>query len=506
MRKFLAPVLLLWLFFGGLILGLELFPPFNWDEGWTVTVARNWVERGFYGMYMSGEPTAPGLSAAFPSVFSIAAAFQWFGIGLWQARFVSVLYMMGALAALFGLARRLYGGRVGLVALLALIPFASMAHMQTLYIGRNVLAEPIMLFLLLAGYLFFLSALRENNKLREAVALLGAVLLWSLALDSKAQPLPFWSVSLLCGLGYCILQRRWREAGLTVIAFLASLVLMRAWLLGADLLLQGHTIPSIPVPGILSATAFVLYPEARINAALRFLLTGLLLLFGLMGATQKWRRGSAPHSLPLQTMRLMLLAFVWSWMLWYLLLSNGVERYLFPPSFVGSIFVGLGIDRYVISFLRRESLPRTRRFNLRFVVMVLASFIGVMYLILTVWQLVPQVHRDPFARETTAWLNANLSREAVVETYESEILFGLETRAHYPPDTISFELSRKRDLDPAMPLSYGPHSVNADVIVVGPFDERFHLYDEILANDKYRLLVKVGHYSIYQNAMTTQSQ
>ncbi len=35
-----------------------------WDEGWTLTTARTWVEQGHYGPLLMGVPAPPGLEAA----------------------------------------------------------------------------------------------------------------------------------------------------------------------------------------------------------------------------------------------------------------------------------------------------------------------------------------------------------------------------------------------------------------------------------------------------------
>ena len=50
---------------------------FLWeDEGWTLTVARNWVERGHYGLVRVDEPTGPGLSASFPTSIVVRNGFR----------------------------------------------------------------------------------------------------------------------------------------------------------------------------------------------------------------------------------------------------------------------------------------------------------------------------------------------------------------------------------------------------------------------------------------------
>ena len=73
-----AGVVFLMVFGSGLI-HIESFPPLWFDEGWTVCVARTWVELGHYGCLFKGEPAPPSLAAHFPVVASVAAGFALFG-------------------------------------------------------------------------------------------------------------------------------------------------------------------------------------------------------------------------------------------------------------------------------------------------------------------------------------------------------------------------------------------------------------------------------------------
>ena len=83
-------------------------PPMWWDEGWTLSVARNWVERGHYGRLMLGQLFPNGLEASFPVTASVALSFRLFGVGLWQGRLPGVLFTVGAILLMYDLARRLY--------------------------------------------------------------------------------------------------------------------------------------------------------------------------------------------------------------------------------------------------------------------------------------------------------------------------------------------------------------------------------------------------------------
>ena len=87
-------------------------PEFWWDEGWTLSVARNFVERGHYGRLLDGEPAPGGLEASPVVTLPVALSFQVFGVGLWQGRLVSLAAAAAALALMFVLAARLYDQRV----------------------------------------------------------------------------------------------------------------------------------------------------------------------------------------------------------------------------------------------------------------------------------------------------------------------------------------------------------------------------------------------------------
>src|SRR5690242_14234551 len=79
-----------------------------WDEGWTMSVARNLAERGHYGRLLDGQLAPPGLEAAFPVTLPIALVFKLFGVGIWQGRLFGVLCTVAALALMYYLALRLY--------------------------------------------------------------------------------------------------------------------------------------------------------------------------------------------------------------------------------------------------------------------------------------------------------------------------------------------------------------------------------------------------------------
>src|SRR4030065_111205 len=67
-------------------INLESVPPVWWDEGWNFTIARNWVEKGYYGRFLVGEPVPISPTNGFPVIAAVALGFKLFGIGIWQGR------------------------------------------------------------------------------------------------------------------------------------------------------------------------------------------------------------------------------------------------------------------------------------------------------------------------------------------------------------------------------------------------------------------------------------
>jgi 4-amino-4-deoxy-L-arabinose transferase-like glycosyltransferase len=87
---------------------LESVPPPWWDEGWTMTAVRNWVERGHYGPLLAGQPAPRVMEGAFPITMPLAVSFRVLGVGIWQARLVGVAFTIATLLLIYYLAARLY--------------------------------------------------------------------------------------------------------------------------------------------------------------------------------------------------------------------------------------------------------------------------------------------------------------------------------------------------------------------------------------------------------------
>lgn len=472
-----------------------------WDEGWTMSVAHSLATRGEYARLLAGEPVGASLSAAPQVVGLVALGFQLFGVGVWQARLLPALCTAGALLALYALARGLYGRGAARGALLALLLLVPHPALHPLLIGRQVLAETPMLLALLAGYLAL------HRALRAPAWLLLAVPAFALAARLKAQTLPFWALSLLAPMALCLVGRRWRWAAVLGAALAGGYLGLRYVVLPLeDLALAGRTFPGQPLSGLNEAVALVLRPFNRLYT-LRISLLWLLPFFaGLCAAALAWlRRARAEAADPDGLARLALIVFAGAWWGWYLGLSVGAPRYLFPALFVSAPFLGALLAGWTGGFRWRDTAreaaatlsagPSRARLGALAALLALLLYAPVTMLYMGYYYL---GSFDDSLRRVAAYLNTSTPPAALIETYESELHPFLERPYHYPPDQLHVDLIRRTSLGEEFPLSYDPLAADPDYLVLGAFGRNNILYDEVLAGDAFRLIYRQGSYEVYE--------
>jgi 4-amino-4-deoxy-L-arabinose transferase-like glycosyltransferase len=476
-----------------------------WDEGWTLSVARNLAERGHYGRLQAGELASGGLEASPIITLPVAAAFEVFGVGLWQGRLFSALCTVGALLLMWWLAAQLFDRRIAAVTLATLLLLSAHPQLNPLLLGRQALGELPMLLFALGGYAALLAALRGR-----ALWIIPAVLLWWLATNSKAQFMPFWVISLLAPLLVALLWRQWRAAILLVLALVAGYLVQTPLTL---LLLQAigeRRMVGEPVEGLLDVVAVVTQSFNRIYALQNLLFFAMPAALGLLWGA--WRTLSFARSAPPDAallVRISLLALAGSWMGWFALLSVGVPRYLFPAAFVGALFAAalladLTGGYNLLATLRSLTAPRR---NLR-------ACIGGWLAILLVAATLPLTLlgyaryypvRDESAQRVAALLDAQVAPEQLIETYEAELHFFLNRRYHFPPDQTHVELNRRSLLRQETPISYDPLAADPDYLVVGTFARGNRLYADVIARGDFELLQRDGPYEVYQRVRTGET-
>jgi hypothetical protein len=483
---------------------LGRIPSFWWDEGWTLWVARNWVELGHYGRLLAGQPMPAGLSAGFPVIAPIALSFKLFGVGVWQGRLPGVLFLLGALALVCYLAGRIYPRKVAVLALVLLLAMPLNEKLHPVLTGRQVLGEMPMLLFLLAGYALFYKSLEG-----KAWWILPAALLWGIALKTKAQTPPFWLASLALPFAVCLLKGWRRPVLLTGAGVLLAGIVSQAlipWL--QALATRGSPPPGAPLSGYYGMSAIVPVLHVRLQAWISAFAFGLPTLVGLVYAGWKSLKGLRAANLDTnrEVLRLALWAFTGSWMAWYLLLAMYWPRYLFPALFIGSLFAaGLLYDltgqfdlrltvRRVGSLFRLRRVDRLSLGALLAVVLIAqtAAVTGLVSALSTPYL------KDSSAEQAAGYIRSQIPETALIESYETPVFFLADRRYHYPPDQVHVQLNRRTLIDAGTPVIYDPLAADPDYLVVGPSGAEWHLYDDLLAEGLFSLVYSNSRYQIYE--------
>lgn len=493
--------LLFLMVFGSGLIHIESFPPLFFDEGWTVCVARTWVEIGHYGCLLRGEPAPPSLAAHFPVVASVAASFTLFGVGVWQTRLVGLLYTFGAFLLLYLLTRRLYGRSVAIaaLALLMLVPLKWSIH--PLYIGRQVLGEMPLLCFLLAGFVCFL------RSRQRPLWLVAAIVCWALALMTKAQVAPFLIVSFAGAMVLLGLRRNWSAVRGLGIAMIGSWSGFRILIEAKSWLLSGHTMAHPPIDGMTEAIALVFVPAIRLETIQLLFVSWAEYPLGLAYAAWRVHRtsGSQDQASLEQTTQTMLVLLAGSWLAWFAFLSAGEPRYALPGLFLAAPFTAvLFYDTtrgFNVAFVSSALLGLVQR--RRVTSEGLKAVVVVVLLLVMGWVALQERYafrareddRDLFA--VTQYLHSATPTTALIETYDSELFLFLNRPYTYALPRHLVEIIRREQGQPQV-VTYDPLQSKPDYLVVGEYGRWAGFYKPLIAQNRVRLVTTIGRYQIYE--------
>jgi hypothetical protein len=479
---------------------LNTQPPPWWDEGWTVNIARNWVMLDHYGHLTEGQPSAPGLNAALPVVAPVALSFKILGIGIWQARLPSVIYLLGSLGLIFILAQRLFNRDIAIGSLYVLLFLSGPAIFHPLTLGRMVMGDFPMLFFLLAGCAAFGLVLNKSGWF-----ILLCSLLWGIAIAAKAQTLPFWLVSLAVPLVLCGLKHWWRPAML----ILAGIIL--SWLVSSgfeelERIIVSDEYLRKALPGIVETLAVVLVPTIRfvaIRVVFVFALPVLLgIVYSLFDSIRSYSQ--VDRTSYREITKWMLLSFVVSWLGWYAFLSIGFNRYLFPVIFVGSIFTSALFSKLTFDFNFKHTIQHAALFFRRdrgranwgaMLALCLVAIYGSLS-VLYINHLFTQP-KTPL-QEVVDYLEQISKPGQLIESYESELFFLMERPYHYPPDITNIQFIRRNIYHEDVDFSYDPLAADPDYLVWGYFGELSQVYDRVLESGEFKEIKAFVGYKIFE--------
>lgn len=470
--------------------GITQFPLPWWDEGWTLSVAKNWVTLGHYGHVLNGVPAGPSLSAHLPVVAIIAASFLTFGVGLAQARLAMVLCMVITLILLYLITRRFSSRGAAVLAVILVCVAPAQWDLSALVVGRNVLGEFPALMFILGGVLSFLS----SNGTRWAWIVLSGTL-FGLALASKAQVVPF----VLVGLGITLglqMRHHWRRGIRTGVVLAVALLVMTLVGWARTAMLASTNIPADPVVGLTAVTAMVFDPEIRLGT-LRFALLGAAPVSIALGVAavrivRSIRIPVEDHGT--EAARTLLAIIAGSWLVWFVTLSIGWARYGFPAFFLAAPFAAELLRTLFTVVRKAPAAPGCRmcRIGAGLLLLFFTTISG-RQLSLGVRAIAETVHPSGL-EETAFFVNHATPPGSLIETYESELLFLLERPVHVPPAQLNVDLIRKNWLKGPTTMGYDLSSVNARYLIIGAFGTG--LYDSLLVERRYEPVRTCGGYMI----------
>jgi 4-amino-4-deoxy-L-arabinose transferase-like glycosyltransferase len=492
----LAAVLFLALF------NLTNYPTPWFDEGSHLHVPKTLLNLGQYADYSSDgfRYYGPTIGVGPTVLLPIAAVFSVAGMGLLAARLVIVVYLLGTILCFFGLVRALGNERLAWVATALLIASRGVALLEY---GREVLGEVPGFFFIVAGLWIWFSAWERPSWRR----LLAVGVCLGLAVITKSQYFivlaPALALGWLLNLGYYrgVPQRTFLVPGVTLgVLFVAWQVIVLAFLgpgsLSANLALYREA----------TASAATVFSPALMARGLRELLSlnvylGWLvpvLAYGVVLALPRNREGQRWG---------LLMLIIGCNLVWYVVASVSWVRYAFVGLALSSVFVARFFyaltDGFEFDLKALWSGWRTNAANWPAAALkvALAGWCAVMILVPLAQSAKPIVRPPANAPVAmAAYMNANVPRDAVVETWEPEMGFLTDHNYHFPPQGLLYRAVSYVWIggpSPAEAYTFVQDQKPAYVLV-GAFARYAGLYPPEWLTD-YQTVTQIGGFELYRH-------
>ena len=267
-------------------------------------------------------------------------------------------------------------------------------------------------------------------------------------------------------------------------------------------------LPPVVISGLYDVTAWVVLPYERRIEILIGLVWVLPTILGICYATREFIGKERLLSVlsPKNVVRMALWTLVASWFGWFIVLSTGWERHLFPAVFIGSVFGAVLLKDLTQNFSLKSTVAlgagalkilRPRWENCG----ALLAIVLITYLATanakTLYRVLYE-ESDQSVLQVAKFLNTETAPDSVIEIFDTELYFLLNRPYHYPPDHVNIELTRQIFLWQDVPIHYDPLAANPDYLIVGPHSKMLHLYDYVLTTGAFRPLRIFGRYRVYE--------
>lgn len=496
-----AGVLLIGLLLGFLLFyRLDVYPAPHFDEGAYINVAHTYATEGIYAeSNMGGYNYMGAVVSTGPTVLlPIAAIIDLIGLSVPAARLVMVAYSLLMIASLYAIGGKISDRKFGfLVVSLALLGWGN----QILFLMRSVMGEIPGIALLLAGIWLWWS-----ERIPETWRLLGAGIFFGLACITKTQIalvlLP--ALALTCLSDFIVFRdRKWMHylipTGIAGSFFFVWIYY--SWnVLGIDIRDAQADAEVLMIAG--RTSYLVIDPERNFH---NFLVlasgtsyAGLLVPAGLLGIWYGLQRTEDGRRW--RFLSLLLIGSAGTF-----IVSIGFLKNSAFPLVIGAVFVGKLLSdllRFASFNWRSVGKLRSRQQEPTIdlvISIVLTGFSGIL-LIIPAMRATYDVgwagDNDPYR---VANYLADQAPEAVIETWEKELLNLSDHTFHVPPQVMeTYRYVGTRSFgQPVSELYDFRDYVNPDYIVIGLTGRDTGVYtEERLAH--YTLAAHFGRYDIYQ--------
>lgn len=473
-----------------LLFQLDRFPPPHFDEGAYLKVAKNYAQNGVYADFSLDQNMylGPVVSTGPTVILPIAALFKVFGPGFVVARMVVIVFDVLLLVAVYVLMSGLFNKRAAVVAVMFAVWSPGVLNS---YVSRSVMGEMPGLFFIVAGLAVWFGLFGSG---RTGWRLVGAGVLFGLAGITKNQ---FALVALPALLGTLAVDALWYRRrklpdllyhvvpGLVAAALYAGWTYYSLFILGTpqrdfarDLALLGAQTHSFlfgfELPNNLN---YLLITNPLYVPALGF---GLILLLSRTEENRRWG-----------------LLFVFLAVASAVFLVSGhTDRYAVIIQLLSLIFAarllyvlsdGFRLSRQDIrAVLRSDSLPTLLIGKLLTAGLLVTMFLRPIYL---------QI-KQPFTESNDAiyhvadYLNANVSRDQVISTWDSEVAILTSHRFHFPNISVFYDPDRDGRLE-------NEDWIDSPFLVIGKVSRNAMPY---LARHlpEYEKVFSAGLYDIYR--------
>jgi len=474
------------------------YNPRPWfDEGEHLRVPKTLVEYGKYAVWSAAgfRYFGPTIGVGPTVLLPIALVFQIFGVGLVQGRAVILVYLGVVLALYWLYSLKLW--KSALFSTFALAFLCAVPGIELITLGRQVLGEVPALAFFLGGLLAWWRAGSKDTPQWGWIAAAGS--LWALAAITKSTyglllPPILVTLWLANKFYYKVVGWDWRAFALPAVMVVGGL---GGWYFIILLFLGGGNFSSnLELLRQASGGSAFVFSLNRMQSALKFVvgpegLWGLAipgLIYGIWLGRER-TAGNLRLAMPL--------LFCLGWLGWFCFASVAWPRYAFPAMVVSSMFAAKLIWDAPKLLLKALHRPEWR--------VGLQVIVGLLVAALLVFGYATQVKEtvkvDDGAQRLAAYLNQNVSKTALVETWESEMGFLTEHSYHYPSAEMLDKAVRRYWLNNSIaPLAeiYKPESLKPDYLINGPFSSWNNLYPASLLAEHYKLVGTFGDYTLYQ--------